>query len=186
MKLHSETIGSGSELVLLHGWGAHSGVWIGLREALAENFTVTCIDLPGHGQSAYDKDVMGTLASLAEAVLAEAPLNAHWLGWSLGGLVAQQAALLEPARIEKLILLGSTPSFVMREEWPYAVDASVFETFYEELFSDADATLLRFISLQTRGSGQASEDVRMLKKVLLNPSPNNFALQDGLNLLRQD
>lgn len=185
MKLHSETIGHGPELVLLHGWGAHSGVWAGMREALAENFSVTCIDLPGHGHSPYDQSAMASLPSLAEAVLAEAPLNASWLGWSLGGLVAQQVALLEPGRLEKLILLGSTPSFIIREGWPYAVDPSVFETFHQDLLNDSSATLLRFITLQTRGSKQASDDARLLKKVLLEPAPASEALQAGLNLLRQ-
>ncbi len=185
MKLHSETVGNGPDLVLLHGWGAHSGVWSSMRDALAENFTVTCIDLPGHGNSPYDYSAMASLPSLAEAVLAEAPLYAHWLGWSLGGLVAQQAALLESGRVEKLILLGSTPSFIIRESWPYAVEPGVFETFYQDLLNDSRATLLRFITLQTRGSKQASDDARLLKKVLLEPAPYSKALLAGLNLLRQ-
>lgn len=185
MNLHSETTGQGPELVLLHGWGAHSGVWAGLRDRLAENFRVTCIDLPGHGNSPYQAQAMDSLPALAEAVLAIAPLNASWLGWSLGGLVAQQAAVLEPGRIEKLILLASTPSFVVRDGWSNAVDVAVFEAFYQDLLGDAQATLLRFIALQTRGSRQAADDARMLKRVLLQPLPDSDALQAGLNLLRQ-
>jgi pimeloyl-[acyl-carrier protein] methyl ester esterase len=185
MSLYSETTGCGPDLVLLHGWGAHSGVWAGLRDALAENFRVTCIDLPGHGQSPYQAGAMDSLPALAEAVLSLAPSNASWLGWSLGGLVAQQAAFLEPGRVEKLILLGSTPSFIMREGWPYAVDPAVFETFHQDLINDSRATLLRFIALQTRGSKQAGDDARLLKRVLLQPPADSEALQAGLNLLRQ-
>lgn len=185
MRLFSETSGQGPGLVLLHGWGAHSGVWAGLRERLAEHFSVTCIDLPGHGHSPYQAGVMDSLPALAEAVLAIAPLNASWLGWSLGGLVAQQAALLEPGRIDKLILLDSTPSFVSREGWPCALEPAVFEAFYQDLINDSRATLLRFIALQTRGSKQASEDARLLRRVLLHPAPVSEALQAGLQLLRQ-
>lgn len=185
MILHRETIGQGPELVLLHGWGAHSGVWLGMREMLAENFTVTCIDLPGHGHSDYNESVMASLPNLAEAVLDVAPTCANWLGWSLGGLVAQQAALLEPDRVGKLILLGSTPSFVVRQGWPYAVEKSVFEMFHKDLLKDSSAALLRFIALQTRGSKQAAEDGRLLKKILLKPAPLSQALQAGLDLLRQ-
>lgn len=185
MNLYSETTGQGPDLVLLHGWGAHSGIWTGVREALAEDFCVTSIDLPGHGNSPYQADAMDSLPALAEMVLAVAPLNASWLGWSLGGLVAQQAAILEPGRIGKLILLGSTPSFVAREAWPYAVDPVVFETFHQDLLNDSRATLLRFIALQTRGSKQAADDARLLKRVLLEPAPDNESLQAGLNLLRQ-
>ena len=32
--LHVQTIGEGPELVLLHGWGMHSGVWQTVAEAL--------------------------------------------------------------------------------------------------------------------------------------------------------
>lgn len=185
MNLYSETMGHGPDLVLLHGWGAHSGVWAGLRDALAEDFCVTCIDMPGHGQSPYQADAMDSLPALAEVVLAMAPANASWLGWSLGGLVAQQAALLEPGRVEKLILLGSTPSFITRKDWPYAVDPAVFEIFHQDLVNDPHATLLRFIALQTRGSKQAGDDARLLKRVLLQLPPDSEALQAGLNLLRQ-
>lgn len=185
MKLYSETTGQGPDLVLLHGWGAHSGVWAGLRDRLAKNFRVTSIDLPGHGNSPYQAKTMDSLPAVAEAVLAIAPLNASWLGWSLGGLVAQQAAVLEPGRIEKLILLASTPSFVVRAGWSNAVEMTVFEGFYQDLLRDAQATLLRFIALQTRGSRQAAEDARMLKCVLLEVLPDSNALQAGLNLLRQ-
>jgi pimeloyl-[acyl-carrier protein] methyl ester esterase len=185
VSLYSETTGQGPDLVLLHGWGAHSGIWAGLRETLAEDFCVTCIDLPGHGHSPYHEQAMASLPALAEAVLAAAPPQASWLGWSLGGLVAQQAALLEPGRMEKLILLCSTPSFISREGWPDAVDPAVFETFHQDLINDSRATLLRFIALQTRGSKQAGDDARLLKRVLLQPPPDSEALQAGLNLLRQ-
>ncbi|MDT8403559.1 pimeloyl-ACP methyl ester esterase BioH [Sulfuriflexus sp.] len=185
MKLYSETSGEGPELILLHGWGAHSGVWTGLRELLSASFRVTCIDLPGHGHSPYTASAMVSLPVLAEAVLAIAPPRASWLGWSLGGLVAQQVALLEPGRVERMILLGSTPSFIRREDWACAVEAGVFEKFNEDLLNDPQATLLRFIALQTRGSKQAGDDARLLRRMLLEPSPDSGALQAGLQLLRQ-
>jgi pimeloyl-[acyl-carrier protein] methyl ester esterase len=61
----------------------------------------------------------------------------------------------------------------------------VFETFHQDLTNDSHATLLRFIALQTRGSKQAGDDARLLKRVLLQPPPDSEALQAGLNLLRQ-
>lgn len=185
MKLYSESIGHGPELVLIHGWGAHSAVWSGLRKKLAETFRVTTIDLPGHGNSPYQAGVMDSLPAVAEAVLAVAPTEASWLGWSLGGLIVQQAALLEAGRFEKIILLGSTPSFITRDDWPYAVDQAVLENFHQELRKDSRATLLRFIALQTRGSQQAANDARLLRQLLLEPAPDNAALEAGLNLLQQ-
>ena len=37
MKLHRESQGAGPDLVLLHGWGMHSGVWNEVAPMLAEH-----------------------------------------------------------------------------------------------------------------------------------------------------
>jgi len=168
-------------LVLLHGWGAHSGVWQTLVPMLRENFQVTCIDLPGHGNSPELAD--NSIESWAKAVLAVAPKKAIWLGWSLGGLVGQYAASIDKTRIEKLILLASTPKFVATEKWPEAVDKKTFQTFYEEVIREPSTSLLRFIAIQTRGSKTASEDNRVLRKTLLDPMPRSAALDEGMKLL---
>ena len=48
-----ESFGAGGspDLVLLHGWAMHSGVWRGVRDRLAEHFRLHLVDLPGHGLS---------------------------------------------------------------------------------------------------------------------------------------
>ena len=38
-------------LVMLHGWGLHSGVWLKVEAALAEHFHLHLIDLPGFGDA---------------------------------------------------------------------------------------------------------------------------------------
>jgi len=38
-------------VVLVHGWGMHSGVWEDVAEALIDHHRVTVLDLPGHGYS---------------------------------------------------------------------------------------------------------------------------------------
>jgi len=184
MKLHTEVTGQGPDLVLLHGWAAHSAVWSLIREKLNQHFRVTSIDLPGHGQSEYQPSSLSSLSALATAVLEAAPKNAYWMGWSLGGLVAQQVALLKPSQVTKLILVASTAKFVSSDDWPHAVAAQVFSDFYESLRSDAQASLLRFIALQTRGSQSAGDDARQLKKMLLQPTPNEQALEAGLKILQ--
>ena len=79
------TRGEGPELVLVHGWAMHSGIWGALVDALAADFRVNLVDLPGHGINRHvalsrDLDAVATL------ILSEVP-TAAWLGWSLGGLV---------------------------------------------------------------------------------------------------
>ncbi|MCK4743433.1 MAG: pimeloyl-ACP methyl ester esterase BioH [Sulfuriflexus sp.] len=183
--LHSVVYGedetSKPELVLLHGWGAHSGVWQTVLPILQKDFRVTCIDLPGHGNSPALAD--NGIDSWAKAVLEVAPEKSTWLGWSLGGLIGQRAASMEEARFERLILLSSTPKFVASEGWPEAVDEKTFQEFYAEVIREPSVSLLRFIAIQTRGSKTASEDSRVLRKTLLNPAPKPEALDVGMKLL---
>ena len=47
--MHIETQGSGPDLVLVHGWAMHGGVFAPLLERLAAHFRVHVVDLPGHG-----------------------------------------------------------------------------------------------------------------------------------------
>jgi pimeloyl-ACP methyl ester carboxylesterase len=49
--LHVQTLGHGPDLVLLHGWGLHGGVFAPLVERLVDDFTPHVVDLPGHGLS---------------------------------------------------------------------------------------------------------------------------------------
>lgn len=44
--------GSGTPLLLIHGWGMHGGMWRGVAEQLAQHFDVYAVDMPGHGFSA--------------------------------------------------------------------------------------------------------------------------------------
>ena len=51
--LHVEVRGSGPDLVLLHGWALHGGMWGPWLDHLATHRRLHVIDLPGHGHSAW-------------------------------------------------------------------------------------------------------------------------------------
>jgi pimeloyl-[acyl-carrier protein] methyl ester esterase len=154
-------LGLGPDLVLLHGWGVHSGIWRPLKELLAAYFHVTLVDLPGHGWSA-PLPQGERLDVVAEAVAAVAPPHAFWLGWSLGGLVALQVAISHPARVDKLVLVASTPRFTAASDWPNAIATEILAGFSEALQEDFAGTLKRFVLLQTRGAERAKEVARTL------------------------
>ncbi len=182
MRLWHVTEGGGPPLLLLHGWGLHAGVWEPLLPALCECFAITRIELPGHGES--EPPASARLADWAEAVLAVAPPRAHWLGWSLGGLVAQQAALLAPERIERLSLVASTPCFVQDADWACAMPRATFEQFAAALGDDMPGTLRRFLALQVRGAEHARDTLRTLDAALARrPSAAPAGLEAGLSLL---
>ncbi|ADE13946.1 bioH protein [Nitrosococcus halophilus Nc 4] len=176
MSLYVEQRGAGPDLVLLHGWGFHSGVWFPLAERLAAHFRVTLVDLPGHGRS----DPLpqgGQLVAVAEAVKKVAPPQAIWMGWSLGGLVALQVAINYPLQVKKLVLAASTPRFVTAPDWPWAVAPEVLTAFGEALQADLTATLKRFVWLQTRGAEQAKAVAQALLTQL---TPAHHSGREGL------
>lgn len=183
MRLAVSTLGSGPELVLLHGWGMNSTVWAGFSESLAERFRLWLIDLPGHGDSPYNGE--RTLAEWASACLAVAPERAVWLGWSLGAEVVLQAALQQPERVATVIGLSGTPRFVQGNDWPHAMAPRTLEQFITASRQDHRRTLERFLALQVRGSEAARDNLRLLKQQLrLQPDPRPEALDAGLGLLK--
>lgn len=177
------TVGAGADMVLLHGWGMHAGVWEDVVEELADHHRVTVIDLPGHGFSracGFGPD----LGALTARVAAVAPQRAVWVGWSLGGLVAQRLALDHPQRVAGLALVASSPCFVARPDWPHAMERAVLHQFAEGLGRDYRATLNRFLALEVHGSQGASTQLRQLKAMIFqHGEPDPRALADGLEIL---
>ncbi|MGD8999230.1 MAG: pimeloyl-ACP methyl ester esterase BioH [Granulosicoccaceae bacterium] len=182
MSLHTERLGSGPELVLLHGWGLHAGVWATVVERLAQDYALTLIDLPGHGRS---RDARITDAQqVVQQLLEVAPANAVWAGWSLGGMLALRLAATAPARVKGLIMVAALPSFVEREDWPFGMRREIFAAFADDLENSFDATLSRFLSLQMRGVTHGRELLRRLREELGRyGEPEPSALRAGLSLL---
>jgi pimeloyl-[acyl-carrier protein] methyl ester esterase len=183
-RLFVETVGSGPDLILLHGWGLHSGVWDELVPVLAGEFRLTLVDLPGHGHSscaAMPPSLEGVAQQLAEAVTGPAA----WLGWSLGGMVALQLTGQAPGCVQRLILVAASARFTRTPDWPDAVDPAVMETFAADLEQDYQGTLRRFLALQLRGSAHARQVQRYLHQRLLSQGPPRpAALRAGLSFLR--
>jgi pimeloyl-[acyl-carrier protein] methyl ester esterase len=185
MSLHVDVSGVGPDLVLLHGWGMHSGIWGGVRDELARDFCVHAVDLPGYGASPtcrpYD------LQQLAQEVASVLPPGAGVIGWSLGGLVAQHLALSQPQPVAKLMLVGSTPCFVQRPDWSCGIEAEILQTFANDLERDYAATLLRFLSLQVRNGENVRTVLKYLRVALFARGvPNAEVLRAGLNILLEN
>jgi pimeloyl-[acyl-carrier protein] methyl ester esterase len=181
--LYWETMGEGDrDLVLLHGWGLNAEVWRCTLERLAPHFRVHLVDLPGYGRSQGYGAL--SLPQMADILLAAAPARAYWLGWSLGGLVAGQIALMQPERMAGLITVASSPCFAAQEDWP-GIRPEVLSGFQQQLSENFNRTVERFLALQTLGTESARQDARLLKTVVLNqPMPGVAVLNSGLDMLR--
>jgi pimeloyl-[acyl-carrier protein] methyl ester esterase len=187
--LHVKTTGQGPDMVMLHGWGMHAGVWQDISAALADEFRIHSVDLPGHGMSRDGHENGATLERWAERV-AEAVIPllsgpACWLGWSLGGMVAMQLAHLYPQQVKRLILVATSLRFCQADDWPEAVASDVLQGFATDLLQDHRATLQRFLALQVIGDAQSRQTLKALRQRLLEqPEPDTVALKAGLEILR--
>lgn len=181
--LHVDVRGQGPDVVLLHGWAMNGAVWGEFADRLARRLRLHIVDLPGHGFSrdhTLTAEVNSTLQSVTDAV----PKRAHWIGWSLGGMLALHAAQQIPDAVERLVLIGASPSFVASERWPHGMSEKVLSEFGQQLRNDVPTTLRRFLALQMLGLQDAQTRVRdLMQRCLTRPVPTRESLENGLSLL---
>lgn len=105
------TVGEGQPLLLINGLGAHSAMWETLERSLT-GFRIVEFDLPGAGQSDTPRTPVSVerLAVLATSIMDHFEMDRpDVLGYSMGGIVAQQLAANHPKRVRRLVLLASSP-----------------------------------------------------------------------------
>jgi pimeloyl-[acyl-carrier protein] methyl ester esterase len=183
MSLHVERRGEGPDLVLLHGWALHGGMWGPWLDELARHARLHIVDLPGHGHSPWSDGLKG-LPELARAVGQHVPREASLLGWSLGGMIALELARQAPGLAGALILVATTPKFVAGDDWEHGMQAAVLGEFARGLAGDHRATVQNFLALQTRGDERSLETLRLLRRNLeAHGPPDTRALEAGLEIL---
>lgn len=187
--MYIEQNGQGRDIVLLHGWGMHGGVWDAISTELKNEFSIHCIDLPGFG---YSREMNGdyTLDELSQSVIDiinEKKLHDIILvGWSLGGLVAQNICFQQSSLVSRLVLIASTPRFTFAKNWPHGIDPMLLEIFNTSMKEDYRKTVLRFMSLQMLGDENGMIQLRQLREsIFVRGLPNPQALYSGLAILHQ-
>ncbi len=184
MSVFVEVVGHGPNLTMLHGWGLNGAVWNGLRDTLAERYTLHIVDLPGHGFS-KGGTATATITTMADAVVDAIPRHSHVLGWSLGGLIAQDLAHRHAERIDKLILVATTPSFLQRDNWPHAVSPAALADFGARLSNNYAATIKRFLALQVLNTPNMRDTITALHKAITSRGNADLvALDAALEILR--
>jgi pimeloyl-[acyl-carrier protein] methyl ester esterase len=182
-KIHLETFGAGKPIVLVHGWAMHTGIWREFARQLAQDYRVTCIDLPGHGRSG--KIDPFTLERISDELVKAVSEPSCWLGWSLGTTVVLDIADRYPERVSSLVLLAGNPLFTQTAQWP-GMDIHLLDEFAEHLHENCQATLLRFLSLQVKGLPDHKVFLKALKTAVFEcDAPDAKTLQGGLKILKQ-
>lgn len=109
--LYYEIHGRGEPLLMLQGWGMDITGWQYLVEPLSRMFQLILLDNRGTGRSEVTSGKYTTrlFADDAAALLDHLHIDkAHVLGWSMGGMIAQELALAYPGKVNRLILSATS------------------------------------------------------------------------------
>ena len=102
--------GSGPDVLLIAGLGDPLECWQGQLDGLAGRYRVTAHDNRGVGRTPMPADGVSIRAMADDAAAALRTLgieHAHVVGFSMGGLVAQELALAHPGSVSSLALLST-------------------------------------------------------------------------------
>jgi non-heme chloroperoxidase len=140
--IYYEDVGSGQPVVLIHGYPLNGHSWEKQTKALLDaGYRVIAYDRRGWGQSSqptsgHDYD---TYAADLKELLDQLDVSDIVLcGFSMGtGEVARYLGTYGSDRVEKAVLLGAVPPFLLKtNDNPEGVDGSVFEGIKETVLKD--------------------------------------------------
>ncbi len=181
VRVHYQEKGTGTPLILLHGFTSSTYSWKDVFDPLSKTFRVIAVDLKGFGFSAkpdgdYSRHAQ---ASLVVHLLDSLKIERAWLcGNSMGGEVALNVAVKSPERLAGLILIDSsgvavtggnsfTPRYLLvpflgRILTAFAMTSDKLvregleKSFYDDSKITADRVAYYYRPLQTRGGQLAA------------------------------
>lgn len=104
--MHFEVAGTGPNVLLVQGVGVAGCGWAPQVEALQQDYTLAWFDNRGIGRSPGSPGSVKDMATATLEVLDALGWDqAHIVGHSLGGMIAQRVALDAPSRVKSLSLL---------------------------------------------------------------------------------
>lgn len=106
-------------MMFAHGFGCDQSMWRHITPAFEDDYKIVLFDLVGSGKSdltAYDHDKYGSLKGYADDVrelCRELALeDVVYVGHSVSAMVGVLAAVAEPARFGRLVLVGPSPCYI--------------------------------------------------------------------------
>ena len=109
MDLNTEIKGQGYPILCLHGHPGSSASMSVFTNYLSQQYMTISPDLRGYGKSRYERDFVmeDHLQDLQELLNKHNIERCLLLGWSLGGIIAMELALMMPERFSGMILIAT-------------------------------------------------------------------------------
>ena len=127
--LYYEVYGEGEPLFLLHGYTQSSTSWKPYIKEYEQEYEVYLIDLTGHGKSEPFKEDLSvkSVANDLNALIHYLQLEKiKAIGFSFGGDVLYQLALINPSLLESMITIGAVGTWTIND-FPEYLKAFTFE-----------------------------------------------------------
>ncbi|MFI7544992.1 alpha/beta fold hydrolase [Actinoplanes sp. NPDC049599] len=133
----------GQPMMFAHGYGCDQNMWRTVAPAFLDTHRVVLFDHVGAGRSdlgAYDEQRYSTLDGYAEDILEiihELDLrDVVFVGHSVSAMMGLLAAIREPDRFAKLVLVGPSPRYINDGDYVGGFDSSDIEAMLESLDSN--------------------------------------------------
>ena len=127
--IYYEVYGEGEPLFLLHGYTLSTKSWLPYVKDFEGEYEVYLIDLTGHGKSEIFKEDLSIKSVAADLNVLVRHLKLDKIkaiGFSFGGDVLYQLALLNPPLIESMITIGAVGTWTV-DDFPEYQKAFAFE-----------------------------------------------------------
>lgn len=146
-KIYYEVHGEGPGFLLIAGLSSDSNSWQYIKKPLSKEFTLIIYDNRGCGRTESEGPFnLADLASDAISLIDHLGHNkVHLLGHSMGGMIAQEIAITQSERIDKLILASSSTRLSdkgqqklddLYNKWLNGIDmAEWYRLMFKDLFS---------------------------------------------------
>ena len=179
--IYYEVYGQGSPLFLLHGYAQSSHAWRDHVKHYSDEYQVFLVDLTGHGKSdAFTeklsiKKVAEDLNSLIQHLKLD-KINAF--GFSFGGDVLYQLALINPSVIESMVTIGSVGSWSIKD-YPEIEQSFTYENAKDYLWikgahSSDEQVRIMFEQFTNYSVRMSNTDLKQIKsKVLIVTGDND-------------
>ena len=136
-------VAAGQPMLFAHGYGCDQNMWRFVAPAFEDAFQVVLFDHVGAGQSdlaSYDVDRHSTLAGYAQDVLDichDLDLrDVVFVGHSVSAMIGVLAAIKEPDRFAKLVLVCPSPSYIDRDSYTGGFTLTDIDELLESLDSN--------------------------------------------------
>jgi 3-oxoadipate enol-lactonase len=111
IQIHYEDYGEGPPLIMILGLGQDTATWAFQISDFSKHFRIILLDNRDSGKSSSCPETYTTETMARDTLGLMDHLGierTHLLGTSMGGMIAQQVALIAPERVISLVLASTT------------------------------------------------------------------------------